>query len=514
MRTSLTRPIVLLLFITLLGFAVRVYRLSSVPAGFFCDEAATGYNAWLILTTGRDEYGRLFPAFFQSFGIWRGGLPFYAAVPSVALFGLTEFASRFPSVIVGTATIPLIYLFTALLFTESSGLAVALLLAISPWHIQFSRFAEANVYLPFFLLTAMYLFLLAVKRKNHRALIASAVCFGLTVYTYFPAYALVPAVIASLTVIYRKNLKQLGKTLPVAAITFFLILIPMIFAAFQGTLFARLAMVAGASANRPFPEVAAGTMRTYVDHFLPEFLFTAGDIGYRTHFITRYSVRGMGELYLFQLPLLLAGIFFLLKFFGKDHLPILVLLLLYPLGSTVAPFADGGGPFATRSILGVIPLQIISAVGLVYLLRLPGHSVARTAAGAATMIVIMLSFFQYLNAYFTAYNSYSSDFWGFQYGPREIMRYYLAVKDGYDELYLPPEFNGPDIFPKFYDPQGLCRGKCKVGDVTAYIPGLRQLFSIRAENIGKTPGFSIMKTIPYPDGSPAFYVGQLPQISK
>ena len=38
-------------------------------AGFFCDEAGNGYNAYLLLTTGRDENDERLPLYVWSFGV-------------------------------------------------------------------------------------------------------------------------------------------------------------------------------------------------------------------------------------------------------------------------------------------------------------------------------------------------------------------------------------------------------------------------------------------------------------
>ena len=50
-----------LLLIITLAILLRLTLLSSVPVGFNDDEAAFGYNAYSILKTGRDEWGRFLP---------------------------------------------------------------------------------------------------------------------------------------------------------------------------------------------------------------------------------------------------------------------------------------------------------------------------------------------------------------------------------------------------------------------------------------------------------------------
>src|SRR3990167_9268964 len=102
--------------ITILGAFLRLYRLGDIPNGLYQDETAIGYNAYSLLQTGKDEYGRFMPVYFQSFGDWKLPVYVYATVPSIALFGLTGFAVRFPSAVFGILTIPAMYFFVKEVF--------------------------------------------------------------------------------------------------------------------------------------------------------------------------------------------------------------------------------------------------------------------------------------------------------------------------------------------------------------------------------------------------------------
>jgi len=109
-----------ILFIALaLGTFLRLWQLSAVPNGLTWDEAAIGYNAFSILKTGKDEHGAFLPIIFKSFGDYKPGLYIYLTVPAVAIFGLNEFAVRFPSAIAGILAILGVYLLTKELFSIS-----------------------------------------------------------------------------------------------------------------------------------------------------------------------------------------------------------------------------------------------------------------------------------------------------------------------------------------------------------------------------------------------------------
>ena len=132
--------VLLLLFIFLLAAFLRFYKLGSIPYGFYQDESAIGYNALSILETGKDEYGKSFPLYFKSFGDYKLPIYIYATVGTVALFGLNEFAVRFPSAFFGFLTVIVFYFFVnELTKNKKLSLIATFLLAINPWHLHYNR---------------------------------------------------------------------------------------------------------------------------------------------------------------------------------------------------------------------------------------------------------------------------------------------------------------------------------------------------------------------------------------
>lgn len=135
-----------LIAIIFIATILRFWDLGSNPPGLFVDEVSNGYNAYSILKTARDEYGNFLPLTFRAFGDYNPALSVYTLVPSIALFGLNDFAVRFPSAIFGVFTVLLTYFLAyQILKDQKIALGASFLLAISPWHLQFSRYDhEAN----------------------------------------------------------------------------------------------------------------------------------------------------------------------------------------------------------------------------------------------------------------------------------------------------------------------------------------------------------------------------------
>ncbi|MDA0710207.1 MAG: hypothetical protein O3B73_08360 [bacterium] len=70
----------------------RLPFLAANPISVHADEASSGYDAYSIWETGKDQHGEFFPLFARSFGEYNEALHRYILAPSVALFGLNAFA--------------------------------------------------------------------------------------------------------------------------------------------------------------------------------------------------------------------------------------------------------------------------------------------------------------------------------------------------------------------------------------------------------------------------------------
>src|SRR4051794_32201702 len=162
-----SEPRWILFALIVVGLALRLWALGSVPPGLDSDEASIGYNAYSLLQTGRDEYGVPLPLAFRAFGEYKRPAYIYATVPSVAAFGLTPFAVRFPAAVFGALSIPALYAAAfRLLRSRRAALCAAGMLAISPWHLQFSRGAR-EVSLMLLALLGMAACLLAAIHAVH-----------------------------------------------------------------------------------------------------------------------------------------------------------------------------------------------------------------------------------------------------------------------------------------------------------------------------------------------------------
>jgi len=226
LRKSVLKNKKLLLFlIVILAFILRFYSLDTLPA-LNADEAAIGYNAYSLIQTGKDEHGNPWPIHFQSFNDYKPGLYFYIVLPFVKFFGLNVWSVRAPAAFLGVLTVLVIYFLVKEIFKEERlALISSLFLAISPWHIHFSRGGwEVNV-ATFFITLGVFLFLKGLK--NPRFYFLSAITLVLSLYTYHAARIVVPLLGLGLGITFWKELLKNKKFIVSAAFLGVIILIPL-----------------------------------------------------------------------------------------------------------------------------------------------------------------------------------------------------------------------------------------------------------------------------------------------
>lgn len=162
----------ILLAILLLGLFLRIYHLGN--ESIWLDEAVSikwaNSNLFHILRdVSGDVHVPLYPIVLH---LW------------VYFFGDSEFSIRFPSLVFGFIAIFMIYKVGAVIFDKEVGILSALLLALSSFHIYYSR--EARMYSLMALLTllSIYFFINLLKERSLLASIGYIVSSILLMYTH------------------------------------------------------------------------------------------------------------------------------------------------------------------------------------------------------------------------------------------------------------------------------------------------------------------------------------------
>jgi hypothetical protein len=455
----------LLVSIVSLGFILRIVGLGKIPIGFTSDEASQAYTAYSLFKTGHDEWGSSWPTTsFRSFLDYKAPLQTYLMIPSIAIFGLNEFAARLPSAIFGTLAIITVYFLTNKLFPKqklsifnyhfSAGVLSALILAISPWHIQFSRTA-LEVNLSSFLFPAGLLFFLK-GLKNPKFFTFTSLFWGLSLYSYHAAKLFTPLFALVTLAIYFKDIKIIHfKKLLLPILVFSLFFTPACYSLFFGTsatrgndlLITKLNSteqeeVIDQSSFSPLNKISPSLSRifsnnasftvdkfieNYTSYYTPSFWFTEGG-----REITYSIIPGRGLLYYWQLPFMILGLIYLFKLKDKNK-RYLLLSWLFLAALPAALTHEGYRPNRAGSFLCF--WEIIIAAGLVYLYQLvPKYKKILTLT---IIFIFIFSFSFYLNDYIFLSKVKYPD--AMSYGWRDTLSFVSRVENNYQQIKISPK---------------------------------------------------------------------------
>lgn len=547
------RSNILFWLIIVVAVVLRFWHLGNVPPSPDWDEVSLGYNAYSIMMTGRDEYGKFLPVILRSFDDYKPGLYAYLIIPFIKVFDLNLIAVRFPSAIFGVLGVIATYLLVKELFknkySEHLALVSAALFAISPWDLQFSRIAfEAQVGIVLSLFSVLF-FLKGLKRGIF--LIPSALFAAASIYMYQSEKVYLPILFVALTTIFWKELlKSPKKWIVLAVLAGVIICIPMVVSIFTDqNAFSRAKGVSIFSDQTVFlkknaekfaddkqrgdilgqvldnrrVEYAKAIVSGYISHFNFNWLFIIGDN-------ERHHAPNMGLLYLFELPFLLIGIYMLVfgNYSKKTKLTIFAIFLIAPIPASVT----SGVPHAVRAINFLPTFQIFTALGIITAVSAISNikfqiSNFKLKYLIFTLYILFLifNFLYFLNQYFVQQNYYYSQYW--QYGYQQAIDFVKPVGTKYKKIVVSnkPPLDQSYIFFLYYlkfDPATYQRlGGTKTGGFREVHGGFDKftfrpvdwnkeengsLIIARPEDI--PDGTAVLKTVNFLDGKPAIKIAE------
>ena len=544
-----------LVIVFIIAAGLRFYRLGSIPEGFFSDEAAVGYNAYSLLKTGKDEFGKPWPFFFTSFGEGKLPLYIYQALPAVAIFGLTEFATRLPGALFGSLTLLVWFFLLQEIFKLSLvpqrqrfilGLFSVLVLALMPWHIHFSRgvFGQEAI---FWLVFGSWLILRGIRKRQTLTVTLGFLALAMSLLIYHSAKVILPIWTPLLFIFsWLKNKTKIIELVKISLIGLVLLIASWGIVTFnpigrtraesmsvfslQSGVWSKLheAIFEEGQLDRPIwytriihnkvESYGREVIGRYLSHFNPDFLFVSGDL-----LRARYRVPGGAEVYLIFLPFLAIGLYQLVK--QKVWL-VLCLLLIAPLPAALT-FET---PSTVRALTMTIPLSGIIGCGLVtvyeWIKNLSRFS--RELILLALVSLFTYQFVYYLNSYFFLNQIHQPYEW--QYGYKELVGKINNLKTDYDQFVITDVRGTPYIFFLFFERYDPLKWQAQANQAIEPAKAFNFIAIRRLDNLwfvndpcplnkvfsGKTlyvcsekkegSEIKLVDTIYYRDGQPAFYL--------
>jgi hypothetical protein len=577
-----------LVLILLIASFLRLWQLSYVPVSLFGDEMDVGYHAYSIAKTGKDYSGNFMPLHFESLAEWRTPLYLYSAVPTVGVFGITPLGVRLPAALFGILSILGMYLLVREIlnmrwkekrqilgqagddvYATSVALTASFILAINPWHIQYSRAGFEVTMLLAFLLFGLYFFFRAL-RTNGEWLWLSGTLLVLTPFIYSTAKLFTPFLMLFLLIVWWRQIISLPKK-PLVLCSLFIVLLglPIAYSTLLGGGTQRIGYISVFTDPTIEPEVGTGRLSdavirgdavtgyhptvidrfyhnkivfwteritsNYLQSYSTDFLFNNGDPN------LRHSIKGVGQFFKIEFFALLLGL--ILFFTGKGERRTKCFFIFWLLAGVIpASITRDGGNHATRLILILPPLVFLMAYGLVGTYRvLPKLYSKLLLVTYALLLFVSFLFYQHT---FWVHNPWDSERW-WHYGWSDAMQTIKTVDSNYDRVII--SMSGEPAWIFFasgyqYDPikwhQGYPMAKATLNgygeisyidkfyfgsfhpesggiyDLPKYIDN-KTLYLANAKEIGanliqepeRVPnGLLLVRAIAYPSGEPAFYL--------
>ena len=440
---ALTKMIWGLGIVLVVALGTRVIGLGEYPVSLGIDEVANAYNAYSILTTGRDEWGVTLPLAMRSFNDYKAPLNIYMIVPSIKLLGKTEAAVRLPTAVFGalTALVWMVWV-RRLGIGRWAVLASGLGLALLPWHIHYSRGTFEAV-------TALFLVILGLsmwQKKKTGWMAGAGVMLGLAMWTYHAQRVFVPLLLVWMVAMLRNILGFVIALMVVAA--------PLVILGMTTPAIRTRAMATSFLQENSLVKILHhGDYKSMAERIWDNdwYLIYRHGLGkYLNYFDVRYwywnglhlSLPGypdMGLMYLAELPVWMLGVWALSQ--GKYR-----------------RLAPGGGMWG---LAGVVPAAmtmneqhslralvwwpffgLITAVGYNQLkLKTQNSKFKRyLVLGWVGLWVINLAFFYHM--YTNQTWKWLSEYW--QYPYKQVSMYACDIKDKYRNVFLSEAFGDTD----------------------------------------------------------------------
>jgi len=408
--------LVFIILLAVVGIFFFFHKLSSIPPGFYVDEALHGYSAYSILETGKDEYGKSFPLVFRLYGSYNEPLYIYLSTIPIKLWDLNVFSVRFMAALSGLATVFVIYLFLKSMKISTLG---SLFFAITPT-VVFQGRVGYEVALAFFLFCLGSLFLW-YSLSRPKWIVPAFIVLSLSTYAAYAERFTIPFLITFFFIAFRKrllarkNLKYFIYGVFLLVLTqiphLFLLTTPAFFPK-AGELGSQAIVVQADKLTGIIPGPVALSisfirefLSQFVNYFSPRTLFLVGD----------KDLPGLSLFYAWMIVPYLLGLTILWRKRGSDT-SIFILLLALTTPITASLTKD---PFPVHRVMPlVLPLALIISIGIDRLFKLNiigKRNINFLIIKGIALVIFIVSIVFFWRSYFVFFPKEKAKYWGYGY---------------------------------------------------------------------------------------------------
>jgi len=440
----------LLIIILIIAAFLRFYNITEVPAGLYPDEAMNGNNALEALSTGQ------FKVFYPE-NNGREGLFINIQAIFLAIFGNQPWALRLPSALFGILTVLGVYFLAKELFKDRGvALLSSFLMAVSFWHINFSRIGFRAIMAPFFAVWAIYFLLKALNSQKYILnSVLGGILFGLGFYSYIAFRALPLLILIILFIYWLKNKEKMTRKKVLLVACLFTLVALIIFAPLgyyflknPQDFLGRTTQISIFNSPTPLKDLGLNISKT------------AGMFNFSGDWNWRHNYAGRPELFwpvgILFITGILSGFYFLLK----KKFPFIILFAWLIIAALPVVVSNEGMPHALRAILMIPPVFILAGFSGIWLIVKIKNQISKikiTIQNSKILdFIIHISLFMILSllvfqAYYTyfvlwapnpnTFDAFSADYvWlakGLNDLPKELPKYVIVEASGVDVRGIP-----------------------------------------------------------------------------
>jgi 4-amino-4-deoxy-L-arabinose transferase-like glycosyltransferase len=410
---------------------IYLSKLNSVPSGFYIDEASPIYNAYSILLTGKDEYGKSFPLAFRFFGNYNPPLFTYFLIPFVYIFGLNIFTARFVSVLMGFASVLPFYLILkdSKVLKEKTGIYLsAVLFVLTPWLVLHSRTGtEISTALLFYSIS-IYLLWKSISDKKY--ILWAIVILSISTYISYTLRFLMPLTLVGYFLVFYKTLangsyrKHIVTGLLLAIIiqipNLYLLTTPAFFP--KSGLFSEGAIVSQTSKLTSYLPYEISYIMAFTREFLSQYFtyFSPRSLFFQADPDLQRSIPELSVFYFWMIVPYTLGLIVVWK--RRNELFIRYLLALLVIAPI--PAALTHDPFSTHRAMPLFfPMMIIIALGIDRIIFKWNKGVILVSSSVLLVLSVLLLW----RSYFVLLPYERASVWGYGY---EQLAQEIQVRSG------------------------------------------------------------------------------------
>lgn len=441
--------IIIIFVLIAIGILCRVVQFGQVPATLYVDEVAMYIDGASVASTSLDMHGnKWWQTIYPSYGDYKQAGYIWLVSAGMKLFGIHEWVVRLPSLLAGIGTILVAGALGYVLFEENKksrvviGLCSALVVAISPWSLLFSRVGFEGHLGQFFLSVSVLFFMLS--KKSRWWMVLSVLFAALSTYTYFSVRFVLPVVFVVYFLLgifpgyvrahypIKRVVKQFFLVLILPLMLYGLLLLPLFNSShYKDANTYRLSTSSILSSDQhvldsnELREAADNNViskiifhrdylllkklaENYSDTLSLNYLFISGDPNLR-------HGTGTDGVFLFGFfPFFIVGMYAL----ARRRKRVLLFLVAWWLIALLPASVPETTPHTLRSLNAYVAVSLIIGYGIWYfynssvgMLTYKKHPVLYGLLGAILFGVVVFSYLHLIQYYLVIYPKASSDFW-------------------------------------------------------------------------------------------------------